>query len=40
MSSNLGWLEYKFQAIWLFEIADKYTLYHDKFKDKKFKNNY
>lgn len=37
MSSNLvSWLEYKFQAIWLFEIADKYNfLYYDKFKDKK-----
>ena len=37
------WLEYKFQAIWLFEIADKYNfLYHDKFKflTNYFKNNY
>ena len=37
MSLNLvNWIDYKFQAIWLFEIADKYNfLYYDKFKDKK-----
>ena len=37
MSLNLvNWIDYKFQAIWLFEIADKYNfLYYNKFKDKK-----
>lgn len=37
MSLNLvNWIDYKFQAIWLFEIADKYNfLYYKKFKDKK-----
>ncbi len=37
MRLNLvNWIEYKFQAIWLFEIADKYNfLYYNNFKDKK-----
>ena len=32
----LNWIEYKFQAIWLLEVADNFSfLYYNKFKDKK-----
>ena len=32
----INWIDYKFQAIWLLEVADKYSfLYYKKFKEKK-----